>query len=84
MEVDVPFFRIAIPGHVVFDVRADTASEALQTAREVQLDNDCGWDVSGVEVRRPGLIDGVVRCYIDTEAPAPTEADIQDERDEDQ
>lgn len=74
-------FRIAIPAYVIFDVKAATEEEALQHAREVQLENDCGWDVPG-GLQGLSLIDGNARCYVNTEAPAPTSDDIQDERDE--
>lgn len=40
-------FRIAIPAYVIFEVKAATEEEALQHAREVQLENDCVWDVPG-------------------------------------
>jgi len=77
----MPIFRIAVAAYVIFDVKAPTEEEALQHAREVQLENDCGWDVPG-GLQGPGLLDGHARCYINTFAPAPTHEDVQDERDE--
>lgn len=77
----MPIYRIAIPAHVIFDVKAETAEEALQYAREVQLENDLGWDLPG-GLQGPCWIDGHARCYVNTEAPAPTHEDVQDERDE--
>ena len=75
-------YRIALAAHVVFDVKADSAEEALKLAHETQLGNDHGWDVPGGPIR-DGLLVGSARCYIDTSAPAPANDAIQEERDED-
>lgn len=75
-------YRIALAAHVIFDVQADSAEKALKLAREIQLDNDYGWDVPGGLIG-DGLLDGNARCYIDTDAPAPEDDAIQEERDED-
>lgn len=74
----MPIYRIALPAQVIFDVHATDEAAALATAYEVQQEYIDGWSLpGGLELAGKKLPDPGARCYVDSDAAAPTRDAIQ-------